>query len=305
MKKFLKILGLAIASVLALLVVLILLARYVFKEQLQGWVNDMEKGSRVELLRTSGAFEPDTISFDFEYISSVERTQAIRDYFGLDSLLVGSTDTWSKAIKLAGIAAQVKHDNPDPWPSKHNAIDLWEWSKQNPGGFNCRMHSILLHELLLSEGIFNRVVTCMPEDESDSDCHVVNVVWLPEQERWVMIDSDNGCYIADENGTPISLREMRERFIADQPMQIHRLNGEKITNNYLLPYWAKNLYYFSSIETTAYDIETSGTSDLIYVYLLSDPKVRDRVRSDRSKAVFTTDVDRFWAAPSDTIKIVP
>lgn len=68
---------------------------------------------------------------------------------------------------------------------------------------------------------------------------------------------------------------------------------------------AKNLYYFSSIETTAYDIETSGTSDLIYVYLLSDPKVRDRVRSDRSKAVFTTDVDRFWAAPSDTIKIVP
>ena len=66
MKKFLKIWGLAIASVLALLVVLILLARYVFKEQLQGWVNDMDKGSRVELLRTSGVFEPDTISFDFE-----------------------------------------------------------------------------------------------------------------------------------------------------------------------------------------------------------------------------------------------
>lgn len=305
MKHFLKISGIVIASILGLLIVLILLARYVFKDQLQGWVNGMELSPRVELLRNSGAFEPDSTSFAFEYIASAEQTQAVRDYFRLDTLLAGTTDTWDKTVKLASIAAQVKHSNPDPWPSKRNAIDLWEWSKENPEGFNCRMHSVLLHELLLAEGIINRIVTCMPEDEADSDCHVVNVVWLPEQGRWAMIDSNNGCYIADDNGRPLSLQDMREHFIADQGMQIVTLDGKKANNTYLLPYWAKNLYYFSSIESTTYDVETSGTADRTYVYLLSDDKVRDRESADNPHAVFTTDADRFWAAPSDTIRIEP
>lgn len=305
MKHFLKISGIIIASIFGLLITLILLARYVFMDQLRSWLNNTELIPRVEQLRASGTFEPDTASFSFEYIAPAEQTQAIRDYFRLDSLLAGVADTWSKTVKLATIAAQVKHDNPDPWPSERNAIDLWEWSMKNPGGFNCRMHSVLLQELLLAEGIINRIVTCMPEDESDQDCHVVNVVWIPEQRRWVMIDSDNGCYIADENSVPLSLREMRERFIAEQPMEVYSLEGDKITNTYLLPYWAKNLYYFNSIETTTYGIETSRTPGQTYVYLFSDAKIRDRVAVSNPNAVFTTDADRFWAAPSDTIRVLP
>lgn len=304
MKRILKILGIILVSIVGLLILSLLLARYVFRDQLQSWVNNMELSPRVELLRNSGAFEPDTTAFAFEYIAPVAQTQAIRDYFRLYSLLAGTTDTWSKTVKLAALAAQVKHDNPDPWPPKHNAIDLWEWNKDNPGGFNCRMHSILLHEILLAEGIHNRVVTCMPEDESDSDCHVVNDVWIPEKGKWVMIDSDTGCYITDEGGSALALREIRERLIAGQPIHVYDFEGKKISKNYLPSYWAKNLYYFCSIETTTYDVETSGKQGQTYVYLFSDTKIRDRALASSPNAVFTTDADRFWAAPSDTIRMV-
>lgn len=96
------------------------------------------------------------------------------------------------------VAKNIPHANQKIYPEKCNAIGLWEYTRTVEPAFNCRLHSILLHELLLSEGIVNRFVTCLPADSLDSDCHVVNQIWLPEIQKWAMLDSDMRAWAEDE-----------------------------------------------------------------------------------------------------------
>ena len=178
---------------------------------------------------------------------------------------------------------------------KINAIALWEYTRTIEPAFNCRLHSILLHELMLSEGITNRFVTCLPADTLDSDCHVVNLVWLPEQNKWAMIDSDMQAWISNSEGTPLSLAEMRKRYISGSPMQIHPLFDslkEDFNYDYYHSYWAKNLYWFICWEETGYGKEDSmkGRQITLAPAGFTDP---DAGPSD----IHTTDAERFWAAP--------
>lgn len=123
---------------------------------------------------------------------------------------------------------------------------LWKYTRSIEPAFNCRLHSILLHELLLSEGIVNRFVTCHPADSEDSDCHVVNLVWLPELQKWAMLDSDMNAWAEDEKGTPLSLAEMRERYIDGREIVYRPLLNSDNDFVYYRAYWAKNLYRFDT-----------------------------------------------------------
>ena len=193
------------------------------------------------------------------------------------------------------VASHIPHANQTKYPEKRNAIALWEYTRAIEPAFNCRLHSILLHELMLSEGITNRFVTCLPADTLDSDCHVVNLVWLPEQNKWAMIDSDMQAWISNSEGTPLSLAEMRERYISGSPMQIHPLFDslkEDFNYDYYRSYWAKNLYWFICWEETGYGKEDSmkGRQITLAPAGFTDP---DAGPSD----IHTTDAERFWAAP--------
>lgn len=148
--------------------------------------------------------------------------------------------TWDKAISLARFVAEnIPHANQKINPKRRNAIDLWKYTRSIEPAFNCRLHSILLHELLLSEGIVNRFVTCHPADSEDSDCHVVNLVWLPELQKWAMLDSDMNAWAEDEKGTPLSLAEMRERYIDGREIVYHPLLNSDNDFVYYRAYWAK------------------------------------------------------------------
>ena len=167
---------------------------------------------------------------------------------------------------------------------------MWEYTRTVEPAFNCRLHAILLHELLLAEGITNRFVTCLPADSLDSDCHVVNVVWLPEHRKWAMIDSDMQSWVASPEGEPLSLEEMRQRTVAGEPMTVHRLLGTRDPENYL-SYWAKNLYWFMCWEQTGYDKEVEYEGRVIALL----PAGFDGFKLN--EAVRTSDDARFWAAP--------
>ena len=171
-----------------------------------------------------------------------------------------------------------------------NATRLWEYTRTVEPAFNCRLHSILLHELLLASGITNRFVTCLPADSLDSDCHVVNIAWLPERQKGAMIDSDMQSYVTSPEGEVLSLEEMRQRTIDEKPMVVHRLLGTRNAENYL-SYWAKNLYWFVCWEETGYDKEVEYEGRAIKLL----PAGFDGFKS--ADAVRTSDAARFWAAP--------
>ena len=233
------------------------------------------------------------------------RTKKIKAYFkdhaglSLDAIEKSHESTWEKALTLAAfVAKNIPHDNQKAGLKKRNAVSLWEYARQYPTGFNCRWHAILLSELLLAAGIKNCFVTCLPEDKNDNDCHVVNLAWLPERNKWAMLDSDMTEYAADEKGVPLSLREMREAVRDGRAFSIRPLPGfedawigTESGREYMRCYWAKNLYWFARHTSVRYDLESGFCFADRYICLVPAGYQYDR---QKFGGLETTDESAFW-----------
>ncbi len=111
-----------------------------------------------------------------------------------------------------------------------NALDLLEYSLGNKNqGINCRAKAQILNEMCLSLGIYARKVWLMPYSKYDTDCHVVNEVWDSTLNKWVMLDITNNEYWVDEEGTPLSVLEIRTK-AANREFCTPVEEGDKTTN---------------------------------------------------------------------------
>ena len=253
----------------------------------------------VELLKQS-TFKADTVQYQFTTVRDSARAQEIMVYFQLDTLYSPNATTWEKAVAISKfVATNIPHDQPFNFPEHPNAIDLWKYSRDVNPGFNCRMHAILNYELMQAAGLTARFVTCMPQDKNDSDCHVVNEVWLPELGKWAFIDSDmDGHYCTDQNGTPLNLLEMRDKYATGEQMLMYPGFKDATTkHDYYYCYMAKNTYWFSSWETLHYFQEDRDDKDFEpghYVNIVPEG-FTPFGRSDDE--VVTTDAKKFWTNP--------
>ena len=259
-----------------------------------------------EKLKNAAPFTTGPADFEITENIDPDRAAEIRAYFkenadlDLDALAASEKTTWEKSMELAlFVANHIPHDNQTEKLDKRNAITLWEYFKKVPTGFNCRFHSILLSELLLSIDIKNRFITCIPEDSSDTDCHVVNIVWLPELEKWAMIDSDMTEYITDSEGTPLSLEEMRNSIIEDKEFTVNVFKGfENSWVNtdwgleYMQAYWAKNLYWFAAYTLYSFNLESDDDLRNNYYICLAPPGY-DCSQTYKDVKV-TTNAKAFW-----------
>ncbi len=290
---------LAVIGLIAILVIIVLrIARPYFYFD-YGLNNLGLYEERVDALRSSGEYAADTNVFSMQIVQDSARAKEIRDYFQLDTLFPENADTWEKAVAIGKfVASNIPHDNQKKWPEYVNAIGLWEYTKEVAPAFNCRLHSILTFELLLAENIKARYITCMPHDEDDPDCHVVNEVWLPELNKWARIDTDmGGHYVSDMDGTPLSLKEMREHYISDEKMMMYYAFGEgssKVDDYYA--YMAKNTYWFSCWGTLSYYQEDYKIEDVVrdsYVNLVPSGYEPYNIGGGNT---ITTNADLFWDA---------
>ena len=260
------------------------------------------ESENVELLKQS-SFKADTLQYQFAVVSDSARAREIMDYFRLDTLYSSDATTWEKAVAISRfVATNIPHDEPDSIPGRSNAIDLWKYTKEVNPGFLCRQHAILNYELMQAAGLIARYVDCMPQDKNDVDCHVVNEVWLPELGKWAFLDSDmGGHYCTDQNGTPLNLMEMREKYAAGEQMVMYPSFKDASTkHDYYYCYMAKNTYWFSCWETLHFYQEDNLKAkiqnfepqrDIVIVPELFKPFGVD------SSDVVTTDAARFWMPP--------
>lgn len=256
---------------------------------------------RVELLRSAGAYQKDTNAVSIRIIHDTLRAREIRDYFQLDTLYTPDADTWTKARAIGRfVTSHIPHDNQKEWPVRVNAIGLWEYTKDVAPAFNCRLHSILTFELLLSAGLDAKYITCMPADPEDTDCHVVNEVWLPELEKWAMVDTDMNHYITGTDGVQLSLKEIREHYIAGEEMVIYNLLEDSIEENasYYRAYMAKNTYWFSCWGELSYYIEDHTVEDVVRDHYYHLVPSGFEPFSNNGKSVATSDDEQFWASPA-------
>ncbi len=256
-KRFFAWTGIVIITVVVLFAIVIGVA-YMFKGDLYAW-------SMKEELKTSH-YENEAVALNYTNDIDSLRADAIRRYFPLDSLTDGKIGTWEKAFAVAEyVNANVRHDNQTEPIIQKDAIGLWEYNKKYPTGFNCRYHSILLYEMLSSIGIKARPVWCLPKDTTDSDCHVVNHVWLPEKNKWAMLDSDQGAWAIGKDGHPMNLPEIRNAYINDESIEFRFMNNQNRDTYY--SYMAKNTYSFETWENACLGFEMMNQTEMKYIGL--------------------------------------
>ena len=254
---------------------------------------------RIDTLRVAGPYVKDTSAIRFQIIQNPVRAKEIRNYFQLDTLYADDADTWTKALAIGKFVAEnIPHDNQAEWPAHVNAIGLWEYTKNVAPAFNCRLHSIMTFELLLAAGLDARYVTCMPQDENDPDCHVVNEVWLQELGKWAMVDTDEHYYATDLKGTPLSLKEIREHIISGDMMQLHPSFGKGNTRkDWYYSYMAKNTYWFSCWGELSYYLEDPDFPDVVRDHYYHLVPSGFEPFSHHGRSVTTSDAEQFWSAP--------
>ncbi|MGN0235437.1 MAG: alpha/beta fold hydrolase [Paludibacteraceae bacterium] len=169
-------------------------------------------------------------------------------YFRLDTLLHEGMSTWEKSLAIGRfVSSHIPHANQKTRPAAKDAITLWQYIQTQEPAFNCRYHSFFAMQLLQSVGVEARVLTCMPQDDNDPDCHVVNIVYLPEYRKWAMIDTDQAIYATNAEGTPLAPWEMRRHYEQDKSFTLwYNYESPDQGMDYYRSYMAKNTYCFAS-----------------------------------------------------------
>ncbi len=120
---------------------------------------------------------------------------------------------FERALRLMDeFAPRLTHESNFDNHVEMKALPLLEYSLDNgSSGINCRAKAQILNEMCLSLGIYARKVWIMPNSGYDGDCHVVNEVWDTGLNKWVMLDITQNQYWVDENKTPLSVLEIRQK----------------------------------------------------------------------------------------------
>ncbi|MDR2652480.1 MAG: transglutaminase domain-containing protein, partial [Prevotellaceae bacterium] len=236
-----------------------------------------EKGDYLYILKQAGKYEKsDTAGLPhFVYEDANNgRLKDVKNLFNLDSI-AGQGDEISKIINLmTWVHNTIRHDGNNYALCEFDAIDFYNYHKATGKGINCRGLAIALNECYLAMGFKSRYVTCMPKNEKDSDCHVINCVYSTTLQKWLWMDPTFNAYVKDENNNLLSIEEVRERLINDKPLF---LNQDANWNNqtpetkekYLDSYMAKNLYWLQCPTVSKFNPESRyRNNDNSYISLM-------------------------------------
>lgn len=206
----------------------------------------------------------------------------------------------------------VRHDGSSNNPTLKNAIDLIKVCKAENRGLNCRMLATILNECYLAMGIASRHVTCMPKETQFDDCHVINMVYSKDLNKWIWIDPTFDSYVMDEKGNLLGIQEVRERLIKGLPLVLNadanwNRTNLQIKEEYLEKYMAKNLYRLQTTLVSEYDTETRANGKKItYVELLpldgieQGPQVKETTNQKTGVTFInykTNNPNLFWTKP--------
>lgn len=226
--------------------------------------------------------------------------QQVRSFFNLDSV-AGNRDELTQIVNILKFAHDaIKHNGSNYALCEFDAIDIYNYNKSTNKGVNCRHLAIALNEMYLAMGIPSRYVTCLPKDENDPDCHVINSVYSSQLQKWLWIDPTFNAYVKDENGNFLSIAEVRERLISGKPLV---LNEDANWNNetpqtkeyYLETYMVKNLYWFECVAYSRFNPESRYRKVDNQYIALKPVGVGDNAVG--STVITTHDPEYYWQAP--------
>ena len=271
--------------------------------------------SRLDILKGAGKYNYADNRFvpKFSYQSADNpNLQKIRQDLKLDSIAGKGSELSQIFNLLHWVHNLVRHDGSSNNPTLKNAIELINICKVENRGVNCRMLATILNECYLSMGIKSRYITCMPKETNFDDCHVINMVYSRELEKWIWIDPTFDSYVMDEKGNLLGIQEVRERLVKGMPLVINadaNWNRENLQTkeDYLYNYMAKNLYRLQTPLNSEYDTETwKSGKEVTYIELLpidgveQTPQKKEQTNNSTGvKFIYykTNNPNLFWTKP--------
>jgi hypothetical protein len=267
-----------------------------------------EDSTKLALLRGNARFghrRPATLG-RFTYSSPADSPLVrLRLQYDLAGV-AGTGDDLSRMLRLMHwVHGRVRHDGTRENPLPLNALHLLDVSTREGATCNCRGLGTILNEVYLASGYRSRILTCLPADLEDTDCHVVDIVWLPRESRWVMMDPTHDAWFADRRGRVLGPAEVRAAMVRGDSLRVPdtiNWNGQPVTRTHYLNYMAKNLFRFSSPLVSAFGYEFSAPRAWEVCLEPSGyrPKLLATIDSTsvkRAANAFTDDESFFWARP--------
>lgn len=220
--------------------------------------------AKLDVLKNAGDFRKDFSTykpqFTYESMSS-NPLKLLREKYNLDSIAGGGNEISQLLELMHWLHNKVSHDGNHGNPKVKNADAMMEACKDGSRGLNCRGLAMTLNEIYLSMGFKSTYLTCLPKDSLDTECHVVNMVYVNELSKWVYLDPTHDAYVMNAKGVLLDPFEIREHLIADKTLILnpnanwnHRQSST--LDYYIKTYMAKNLYRFSTPLMSRYDNET-------------------------------------------------
>lgn len=232
------------------------------KEQFETLLKTVEeRGDFLGILKNSGTYkqQKNPAEVRFTYPRKDSNLGELRSRYALDAV-AGTGEEHSRIIRLMRwVHETVPYEGRRPNAESANTLEMLDAAIEGQK-FNCRDLAIILKDVYQSMGFASRYVYCMPKDTLDPDCHVVTVVFSQSQNKWVMMDPSNGAYLMDERGRLLGLEEARQRIIATKPIMLNHEADQNATpipqEDYLFGYLVKNMYWFESPLSSAYNYES-------------------------------------------------
>ncbi len=237
---------------------------------------------------------------------------SLRKKYNLDSIDGSASEVQQMINLMHWVHNSIKHDGQHNIPKIKNADNLIQACKDTTRGLNCRGLAITLNECYLAMGFKSRYVTCMPRELEFDDCHVINMVYSNELNKWIYLDPTNNAYLMDEKGTLLSIEEVRLRMIENKPLLLNpeaNWNNLEATNPdyYLKYYMAKNLYRIQCPISSEYNFETQAPNKTLeYIELLPlnalnlVPSKKESLNSETNSKLIVDKTNNpiiFWSKP--------
>lgn len=185
-----------------------------------GFLYYLQEKQQIELTLTGilKANETYAVGSDYEFQYDFDRTEysTLIEQYNIDNI-AGEGSEFERAKRLMHeFSPRLHHESNFTAKIDLNALDLLDYSIDNKkNGINCRCKAQILNEMCLALGIYARKIWIMPYSVYDSECHVVNEIYDHTYKKWIMFDITNDAYWVDEDGTPLSVYEIRQ-YLADQ-----------------------------------------------------------------------------------------
>ncbi|WP_343565717.1 transglutaminase-like domain-containing protein [Sphingobacterium sp.] len=267
--------------------------------------SQLKQYDKLALLQQSGAYASESNAalpvFTYQTASN-HNLVSVKNFFKLDSI-AGDGDEISKIRNIMFfVANNIKYDGSNWALCEFDAIDFYNYHKATGKGINCRHKAMTLNEMYLAMGFKSRYVTCMPKDDKDTDCHVINSVYAETLKKWLWMDPSHGTFVMDDSNNLLSIEEVRERLKNNQSL---KLNAEsKVTKLWYLDYYmAKNLYWIQCTSKSQFNTESRyrpAETDLKYIYLIPSGFDKDSNKYLKNN-VITHDPAYFWRSPETNI----